>query len=128
MSQFGFKQKLKSMINRFVVLPYALVKLGYNPLEFKQIIYSDQAFMNNKKLMSMYRSKAVRKVWSEEGEAVIEYTIKGVQENIIELVKANPAMFIDYVIKGDNKIRDLLYNDAVEAAKASNDGMNLTTN
>ena len=117
-AQFGFKQKLKSMINRFVILPYALIKLNYNPDDIKPIIYNDAKFTQNKKLMSMYRSKAVRKVWKDEGQQLVEATIQNVQEEILNLAANDPAGFIDLVIKGDKVIRDILYNDAVESATA----------
>ena len=116
MSQFGFKQKLKSMLNRFVILPFALTKLKYNPEEFKPVLFSDAAFTSNKKLMSMYRSKKIRKVWKEQGVEVIEGSIKNVEDTILALANQDPATFVELVVKGDNKIRDIFYNDAVQQA------------
>lgn len=115
MTQFGFKQKLKSMINRFVILPYALVKLGYNPTDIQPIIYNDIEFKYNKKLMAMYRSKAVKKVWLEDGYNAVNNAIENVREKIVALAKEGPEAFILGVVKGNKDIRDIFYEDAVIA-------------
>ena len=73
--EFKFKDKLKSILKRYVLLPYAYTVLGYNTEEIKNLptLTSKGKTITDLKqaILTLYGKKGVRKVINDGGYTIL---------------------------------------------------------
>ena len=119
-----FKDKLKSILKRYVLLPYAYTVLGYNTEEIKTLptLTSKGKTITDLKqaILTLYGKKGVRKVINDDGYTILPTILNILESGIVNGIKNNVISFVEGVINGNTKnLNETLFNNAVSIGNQS---------
>ena len=122
--EYKFKDKLKSILKRYVLLPYAYTVLGYNPEEIKTLptLTSKGKTITDLKqaILTLYGKKGVRKIINDDGYTALSTIINNLKSGIANIIKNNIISFVEGVINGNTQhLNNALFNNAVSIGEQS---------
>ena len=122
--EYKFKDKLKSILKRYVLLPYAYTVLGYNPEEIKTLptLTSKGKSITDLKqaILTLYGKKGVRKIINDYGYTILPMILNIVQSGMINGINNNVTSFVEGVINGNTQnLNDALFDNAVGIGEQS---------
>ena len=109
---YNIKGRIESLLNRYCVLPFALLTKGYKVNDFKPAIFAEphvkgQPNPNFSLLLSLYRDKnnLIKQVFNtQETKALLAKVVSVVIIEFNKLINENPAQFINNVIGPDSTV------------------------
>ena len=116
--EYKFKDKLKSILKRYVLLPYAYTVLGYNTEEIKTLptlTLKGKTITDLKQaILTLYGKKGVRKIINDGGYTILSMIINNVKSGMINEIKNNVISFVEGVINGNTQnLNEALFDNAV---------------
>ena len=122
----GFDSKLEATVERFLVLPFILHKLGFANEKIKNIVYANDKKSDLYKLrMSILRSEKIKKLYKDNADYInnsLDALMNNISKNFIiidngkEVINQKTvAEFITAYMKGTWDIPTMFYNYAVTA-------------
>ena len=119
-----FKDKLKSILKRYVLLPYAYTILGYNTEEIKNLptqTSKGKTITDLKQaILTLYGKKGVRKVINDDGYTILSMILNILESGIKTGINNNVIGFVEGVINGNTQnLNEALFNNAVSIGNQS---------
>ena len=118
--------RVKSLVNRFIVLPTMLLAKQYNPEEVKKTIFAAPDTNEEYVLHAIYRDKELKEEWNKPANrTILAQAVSLAVVEIAKLINANLGEFIDLMFykHGDMTIGTACY-DAMEKALAMGNDIN----
>ena len=122
----NFKGRIESILNRFSVLPFALVEKGYNENEFKKAIFAiHQKGVSNPDyslLVRLYqdRKEVIKSVFNtKQAKDLLTAVTTGVANAFDQIASSNAQNFIRTLIHDPNDftLGEIVYNETMKLAK-----------
>jgi hypothetical protein len=102
-----FNDRLKSIIKRFLLLPYAYKRLGYDTREIED---------GNVKSLKLYAKKGIKELLKNEGANVIETIMNSLSNNIVAEIQKDVKTFVEGVVNGNSTLIQPFYDSSKEYA------------
>jgi hypothetical protein len=119
--QYKFKDRLKSIIKRYALLPYAYELLGYDPEEVKTLPTQTKSGkpINDIKqaILQLYAKKGVRKAIKDGGYTALPTILNILEQGIRNGIKNNVQGFVEGVVNENiPDFAEALFDNAIGLA------------
>ena len=108
-----FNDRLKSIIKRFMLLPYAYTVLGYDAEEIMNPQTSS---------LKLYAKKGIKDLLKQNGAGVVIQVIDYLINNIKAEIDKDVKSFVEGVVNGNSILIQPFFETAINAALADNEG------
>ena len=102
-----FNDRLKSIIKRFLLLPYAYKRLGYDTREIED---------GNNTSLKLYAKKGIKDLLKDEGANAIETIMNSLSNNIVGEIQKDVKTFVEGVVNSNSTLIQPFYDSSKEYA------------
>ena len=102
-----FNDRLKSIIKRFLLLPYAYKRLGYDTREIED---------GNNTSLKLYAKKGIKDLLKDEGANVIDTVMTSLSKDIVEEIRKDVKTFVEGVVNFNSTLIQPFYKSSKDYA------------